>query len=63
MLLVQIAALRVNLSANQIAGFAKVNDLMNEAWDESNFLYAEKRQAFALVQLCFTYFNKMSSSQ
>ena len=31
---------------------------MNKAWDKTDFLYADKHQKFALVQLHFTYFIK-----
>ena len=32
---------------------------MNEVWNENDFLYADKRQRFARIQLCFLLvFNK-----
>ena len=48
--------LRALLSTNQIAGFFKVQYLINEGKDKFKFLYGDKHQSFARVQLWFTYF-------
>ena len=46
--------LRLMLSANQTVGFLKVYYLMKEVCYETDFLYADKHERFAQVQLCFT---------
>ena len=48
-----MGVLRSRLS-NQIACVFRAKYLLNEVWDEIDFLYADKYQRFAQVQLFFT---------